>query len=53
MKSNEFYEKYTNGELGDEEEVMTWAGEYQFILRFKTKLSRLEELISECQKLTL
>ncbi len=51
LKSDIFYQKYQAGEMGDGEEIMSWAGEYKFFIRFKAKLSRLEELITECQKL--
>ncbi len=51
LKSDIFYQKYQAGEMGDGEEIMNWVGEYQFFIRFKVKLSRLEELITECQKL--
>ena len=51
LSSKVFYEKYQMGEMGDDESIMVWAGEFQFFLRFTEKLSRLEELIAECQKL--
>ncbi len=35
----------------DDDSIMMWAGEYQFFLRFTEKLSRLEGLIAECQRL--
>lgn len=44
--------KYEAGELGDDEPIMSWAGEYQLFLRYQTKLSHLEELIAECQRHT-
>jgi hypothetical protein len=53
MNSEIFFKKYETGELGDEEPIMTWAGEYQLFLRYQTKLSHLEELIAECQRHTL
>ncbi len=45
------FEKYKMIEMGDDESIMVWAGEFQFFLRFTEKLSRLEGLIAECQKL--
>lgn len=50
QSSERFYEKYSQGEMGDTEDIMTWAGEYQFSVRFKQKQKRLEELILECQR---
>ena len=50
MNSEAFFQKYQAGELGDDDSIMTWAGEYQFFLRYQTKLSHLEELIAECQR---
>lgn len=52
MSSEVFFKKYEAGELGDDQPMMTWAGEYQFFLRYQTKLSHLEELIAECQRHT-
>ncbi len=52
MTSLDFYKKYEAGELGDDDSIMKWAGEYQLYLRFQNKLSRLKELISECQRAT-
>ena len=51
LKSDIFYQKYQAGKLGDDEQIMGWAGEYKFFIRYKEKLSRLEELITECQRL--
>lgn len=51
LSSKIFYEKYQAGEMGDDESIMVWAGEYQFFLRFTEKLSRLVGLITECQRL--
>lgn len=50
MQTHQFIEKYTKGELGDEEEIMTWAGEYQFLQKFKEKQKQLKDLIQECRK---
>jgi hypothetical protein len=50
MPTVQFMEKYSKGEMGDEEEIMTWAGEYQFFEKFKEKQKQLEDLIQECKK---
>lgn len=50
--SDIFYEKYQNGEMGDNEDVMKWAGEYQLIKRLQNRFTRIGELIEECQKQT-
>jgi len=50
MPTVQFIEKYSKGELGDEEDIMTWAGECQFLKNFKDKQKKLEDLIEECKK---
>ena len=50
MPSSEFMKKYLEGRLGDKEEVMTWAGEYQLLQKFLEKQKQLEDLIQECKK---
>lgn len=51
LSSEIFYKQYQMGEMGDDEPIMVWAGEYQLFLRFTEKFSRLEGLIAECQRL--
>lgn len=50
MSSEEFNQKYSSGELGDAEDFMIWAGEYDFLQQFYSKKERLTDLIKECQK---
>ena len=50
MTSDKFHVKYLNGEMGDDEEIMIWAGEYDFLLRFQEKRKSLKDLIYQCQK---
>lgn len=38
--------------MGDDENLMAWAGEYQFLQQFKEKQKQLEGLIQECKKHT-
>jgi len=42
LSSEEFYRKFTNGELGDEEEYILWSGIYEIQLENKKKLIELE-----------
>jgi hypothetical protein len=42
LSSEEFYHKFTNGELGDEEEYILWSGIYEMQLANKKKLTELE-----------
>jgi len=50
MTNQQFLEKYLKGKMGDEEEIMEWAGEYQFLQKFEEKHQQLEDLIKECLK---
>jgi len=40
MSSAEFYEKFSRGEMGDSEDVIEWAGTYEWVLRSQGKSSR-------------
>ncbi len=42
LSSEEFYRKFTNGELGDEEEYILWSGIYEMQLENKKKLTELK-----------
>lgn len=50
MTSEEFYQQYSRGDLGDAEVFMIWAGEYEFLQKFYAKKERLTDLIKECQR---
>ena len=50
MPTVQFMEKYIKGELGDEEEIMTWAGEYQILKKIEERQKQLADLIQECKK---
>jgi len=47
MKSSEFLEKYTRGELGDEEEFMEWYGELKFLERIRNELEELKKVANQ------
>ncbi|HDN80105.1 MAG TPA: hypothetical protein ENG33_06555 [Chloroflexi bacterium] len=40
LSSEEFYEKYNRGEMGDSAEIMHWAALYQSFLELKRLLER-------------
>lgn len=40
MRSEEFYGRYSRGELEDEGDFIIWAGKYQVFLNFKAELER-------------
>lgn len=42
LSSEDFYRKFTDGELGDEEAYILWAGIYEMQLENKKKLSELK-----------
>ena len=48
MTSEQFYEKFSRGEMGDDMDIIDWAGSYEAYCREKEiiekKLARLEEL---------
>ena len=41
ITSSIFYERFENGELGDDKDYMLWAGIYEFQLDSKQKLAQL------------
>jgi hypothetical protein len=41
LSSEDFYKRFTNGELGDEEDFMLWSGIYERQLENKKKLLEL------------
>ena len=44
MNSSEFVERYSRGELGDEEEFMEWYGELKFLERIHRELEELKKI---------
>ncbi len=42
MDSQLFYEKFSNGELSDEIDFITWSGIYEMYLKDKAKIKKLE-----------
>lgn len=38
MASEEFYEQFMRGELGDAADYISWAGDYETYLRFKHRI---------------
>ena len=42
LSSEEFYRRFTNGELGDAEEYILWSGIYEMQLENKKKLTELK-----------
>lgn len=42
MDSKLFYEKFSNGELSDENDFITWSGIYEMYLKDKEKIEKLE-----------
>ena len=44
MSSSEFLERYSRGELGDEEEFLEWYGELKFLERIHRELEELKKI---------
>lgn len=42
LSSEEFYQKFNNGEVGDDEDLMIWLGIYEMLIENKKKLNILE-----------
>jgi hypothetical protein len=42
LSSEDFYHKFKNGKLGDQEDFMLWSGIYEMQLQNKKKLVELE-----------
>ena len=41
----DFFAKYQKGEMGDEADMIDWAGEYKMLLKLEDDLRKLEEII--------
>jgi hypothetical protein len=44
MPSEEFFEKMERGELGDSDDFIEWAGEYELLQRTQHELDALEQI---------
>lgn len=47
MSSEEFYEKFEAGELGDEGDFFEWSSLYENILLYEERIEKLESLATE------
>ena len=50
LNSKEFYKKFENGELGDEEEYFTWWSAIHAHQSIKARLETLQELLTQCKQ---
>jgi len=50
MSSSEFLERYTRGELGDEEEYMEWYGELKFLEKIHRELEELKNIADKISR---
>ncbi len=50
MSSSEFLERYSRGELGDEEEFMGWYGELKFLERIHRELEELKKIADKLSR---
>ena len=44
MESQQFYQEFQAGNLGDEMEYMKWAGEYETLLQLQDDYTELQEI---------
>lgn len=49
MSSEEFYEKFEKGELGDSQEFMLWASEYEALKVLKKDKEIIERMLRSCK----
>ncbi len=42
MKSEEFYKRYNNGEMGDDMDYIKWAGEYETLQQLEKDYNELK-----------
>jgi hypothetical protein len=45
MDSKQFYERFDRGEMGDSQEIMLWAAEYEALQRVKEEYQRLQNVL--------
>ena len=50
MSSSEFLERYSRGELGDEEGFMEWYGELKFLERIHRELEELKKIADKLSR---
>lgn len=48
MPSQEFYQKFEAGELGDGADFFEWSGLYENVLLYEERMKKLESLDTEC-----
>ena len=46
MSSKEFIVKFNQGEMGDDQDIMLWAAEYEALTHIKEQLDELSGLLS-------
>jgi hypothetical protein len=47
MSSEQFYQKFEEGELGDDEDFFEWSGLYENVRLFKKRIEDLDPLVVE------
>lgn len=50
LSSKEFYKKFENGELGDDEDYFTWWAATQGHKSIQTRIETLQELLTQCKQ---
>lgn len=50
LSSKEFYEKFENGELGDDEDHFAWWSAIHAHESIQARMEALEELLSQCKQ---
>lgn len=50
LSSKEFYEKFENGKLGDDEDYFTWWSAIHARQSIQARIETLQELLSQCKQ---
>ena len=50
MSSEEFYERFEKGELGDSQEFMLWAAEYEALKVLEKDKEIVERMLRSCEQ---
>jgi hemerythrin-like domain-containing protein len=51
MKMEEFYERFKSGELGDSDDYIDWAGEYELLKHLEEEEREAARVLEQCKPL--
>lgn len=50
MKTEEFYERFKSGELGDMDDYVDWAGEYELLKHVEEEEREIARMLEQCKQ---